>query len=289
MYQNNINKQQINYQTYMMLLDHAKQFDYVSDKKQFLKNISPFEHKLVLLTSKRPYDVLTYLDELDLKFTRQVLKELTYQEISRILQLFNSEDKKRFYTNFSDLSLVNQFITQDKNAHEHIDDLTFERKVELINSSNVKTVEATEKVYESMNENEKDNVSNYVNNVEAKTALNVVESYSDSEVSLDDNIDIQNNDKAPDFNEVINEQIENSIVDEPQEDLEVEKPQKTEEVKKEEKDQNGDKKEIINNLDLFEEEKEKCETEIIKNISEKLQQINSNEPIEEVVENGKTI
>lgn len=130
--------------------EHARLYDTAYDKKEFLKNVSIYEQKIILMNSTKPYDVLNYLDELDLKSSRLLLEELTDDEIKSIIALFSSEDKKKFYATFSDLSLVNQFIVQDKNSSEHIQNLSFERKVELIDSSDKKTKEATSVIYESM-------------------------------------------------------------------------------------------------------------------------------------------
>ena len=58
--------------------EHAKLYDTAYDKKEFLKSVSVHEQKIILMNSSKPYEVLNYLDELDLKSSRLLLEELNY-------------------------------------------------------------------------------------------------------------------------------------------------------------------------------------------------------------------
>ena len=91
----------INYDLIKKVEEHSKKYSSATDKKEFLKNACAYEQKLILMNSSRPYEVLNYLDELDLKSSRLILSELNYVEITKILELFTSEDKKNFYNTFS--------------------------------------------------------------------------------------------------------------------------------------------------------------------------------------------
>lgn len=299
---------EINYETHIKLLEHAKKYDYVSDKKAFLRSVSPYEQRLVLLTSKNPYEVLVYLDELDLKLTRQILNRLTYDEISNVLRLFSSEDKKSFYAHFSDLELVNKFIQQDQNAEKHIENLDFERKVELIDSSNINTVEATEIIYDSMNEKEQDNVSNYITDSDAVSALSKVEDNNENQVSNENNnkdveVNKNTNENQP-SKEQLQEQVEEPMQqkeEQPQEKQEKQDEEKNQDNQKEEIQKNEDnisKKEVLdikdeepnNKTELFHEEMQKCETETIKQIyNNMVNELNPNNLQEQLQEPSKTL
>ena len=173
-------EKEIDYNLIKQIKEHAKNYDLSSDKKEFLKNVSAYEQKLILLESKNPCEVLTYLDELNLKSTKLVLRELTVDEISKILELFTTEDKKRFYNTFSELSVVNEFIMFDKNSSEYIKELSIERKIELMDSSNEKTSEATSIVYESMTPEEKTIAVESITSVDAISVLNNSSEYNNS-------------------------------------------------------------------------------------------------------------
>lgn len=168
--------------------EHAKNYEQVSDKKEFLKNVSAYEQKCILLNSKRPYDVLMYLDELDLQSSRLVISELTYEEISKILELFTSEDKKNFYKSFSDLSLVNEFIKYDNNSSEHIKTLSFDRKVDILESTNKDTVQSSSKLYESMSSEEKTKAVELVTDVHASSVLIDIADNNDKNLDKDNNL-----------------------------------------------------------------------------------------------------
>lgn len=198
MYQNNkfINKNEFSYKDLKSIGEHARKYDSTSDKKNFLKNITPYEQKLVLLQSKNPYEVLMYLDELDMKNSRLVLSNLTSDEIIKIIDMFTSENKKDFYTKFSDLELVNQFMVYDKNALEHIEDLNIERKIGLLNSSDEKTLEATYKVYDSLGKKEKSVVIESVTSADGISALNEATDYKEDKQELENEEKINENNET---------------------------------------------------------------------------------------------
>ena len=231
MQENNIEKE-IRYDEIREMEEHAKKYNEVYDKKEFLKNVSAYEQKIILLNSKKPYEVLNYLDELDLKNTRQILSELSYEEIKDILDLFTTEDKKEFYKNFSDLSLVNQFIVQDKSSSEYIKDLSFDRKVELIDSSNKETVMASAKIYETMPEEERSIVSESISTANSVSVLNEATQYVEnneannsvekSNISEEKNDKIEESSEKKSVEEEIKEEIKEEIVEEAKEKLLVE-------------------------------------------------------------------
>lgn len=166
------NEKEISYEMLKAMQEHAKKYDEAIDKKEFLKGVSAYEQKLILLNSKDPYEVLNYLDELDLKSSRLILSELTYEEISKVLELFTAENKKQFYTTFSDLSLVNQFIIYDTKSSDYIENLSIDRKIKLLDSSNPTTVLATAKIYESIPETERELVVQSLSTADGISALN---------------------------------------------------------------------------------------------------------------------
>ena len=298
MLENQRNIEKYNYEYLKELECHAKNYDFVSDKKEFLKNVSPYEHKIILLHSKNPYEVLNYLDELDIKLTRELLSELTYDEIEDILLLFSSEDKEKFYNTFSDLDLVNQFIVQDENSSEYIDDLSFDRKVELIDASTQETVEATSIVYESIPNEQKEYVSSLVNDSDAVSALSIAE----------DNIDIsknENSNEQHDFDKNVNKDIEfeikKDIIDlkEKQEFKYQEKQEKQTEIVKSDnknlknediKEYNDEKNDINSKISQSSNEKDKslkskdfnqakqnCKNAMINKIKQDIEQKNNNQ------------
>lgn len=113
---------------------------------------------------------------MDLKNTNQLINNLNDQVILELLSLFTSEDKKSFYSRFSDLELLNRFIKFDKNASEHVADLNIDRKVELLNSSDKTLVEASSKVYDTISEDDKEAVLDKVFTVDGISALSEVTS-----------------------------------------------------------------------------------------------------------------
>lgn len=204
MLENQRNIEKYNYEYLKEIERHAKNYDFVSDKKEFLRNVSPYEQKIILLHSKNPYEVLNYLDELDIKQTRKILSELTYDEIEDILLLFSSEDKEKFYSTFSDLELVNQFMVQDERALEYIDDLSIDRKVELIDASNKETIEATSIVYESISDEQKEYVSSLVSDSDAVSALSVAEASFDMSKN-------ESNNENDNYIEEVNQNVQSEI------------------------------------------------------------------------------
>ena len=240
MYPNNkfINKNEFTYDELKKIEDHAKQYDLVSDKKTFLKEITPYEQKIVLLESKNPYEVLMYLDELDMKNSRLVLNNLETYEIINIINMFTSEDKKNFYTKFSDLELVNQFIVYDKNASSHIEDLNIERKIELLNNSDEHTLEATSKVYDSLQEEEKLEVVQSITSAEGSLALSEATDYKEEQQE----IKVQDQEIKNELNEIEKNQLE-----------------KEEEIKNQDQEQ----KEEVQKLEIKEEEKESIMNEFL--------------------------
>ena len=254
MYQENklINKNEFSYEDLKLMEEHAKKYDMVSDKKNFLKSITPYEQKLVLLHTTDPYEVLNYLDELDLKNSRIILSNLEYHEISKIIGLLNSDDKKRFYATFSDLDLVNKFIAYDKNASDHIENLTLDRKVEILNSTDSKTEEAATKIYDSINEEDKEVVVESVSSVEAKVAL-------DNVVSSDESHEI-NNEETNIKEEAREQEKEEEKEEEPKEKLEV---FDSEENKEEQFENIVVQEEPSPVLEMFEQAKKDCEQQLI--------------------------
>lgn len=202
-----IKENEFNYAELLQMNEHAKKYDTAEDKKYFLKNISPYEQKLVLLESKNPYEVLKYLEELDLPNTKLILNELNIEEILNISELFTSEDKQNFYNNYSELELVNQFIVNDKNAEQYIAGLNTERKIELLNSSDSKTIEASSKVYESISDEEKSDVIQNITTADGSVALNNVGSYNE-DIS-NENISVeQTSNENTSVEQISNENVE---------------------------------------------------------------------------------
>lgn len=303
MNENILISQGMSYEYLKRLEEHSKLYDFVPDKKSFLRSIIPYEQKLVLLNSSDPYEVLNYLDELDNKATRKILNELTYDEIKKVISLFNSEDKKAFYSHYSDLDLVNQFIVHDKNASEYIDDLTFNRKVDLIDSSNSKTIEATSKVYETMSEEQQDIVSDFVTESSAVSNLSTVEAQAENnsieEVVEENNSleQVENNQVEQLINETIEEKIEEKLEEQVEEKLEKEQQPELKEEKIEIKPEQKEEplineQEVVQELEiddeaetinLFQQEKQKNELSFINKIKNELI---SKEVTEPVIENS---
>ena len=251
MEERNIEKS-INYDEIKQMEEHAKKYEDAFDKKDFLRNISAYEQKIILLNSQHPYEVLNYLDELDLKNSRQILSELNFDEIKNILELFTAEDKKDFYKSFSDLSLVNQFIVQDKASSNYIKDLSFDRKVDLIDSSNKETVMASAKIYETMPEEERIVVAESVTTSNSISTLSEAAGYVESNeinsdvVKLDsttnesnelDNLNENELMKVEETNKEIIEEVKDELMDKmlKSEQLEEQQENKKEELTPEEK------------------------------------------------------
>lgn len=237
------NLKEVDYNIIRQIEEHAKKYDECSDKKEFLRNISPYEQKVILLNSKRPYEVLSFLDELDLENSRLVVNGLTNEEITKILELFTSEDKKNFYKFFSDLSLVNQFIKYDSNSSEHIKTLSFDRKVDILESAKKETVQSSSKIYESMSLEEQSQAIELVTDADASVALSqVIDSgvnNSLSEYNLNNELQSENLEGKTDVELVINDK---ELV---QEEIEEEtKEQEREEELKEEKEEKEESEEI---------------------------------------------
>lgn len=175
-----IDENELSYEQVLRIREHAMGYNIASDKKEFLKSVGAYEQKLILLQSVRPYEVLEYLSQIDLETSRVVLDSLNQDEINKIVQLFTSDDKERLYNNFSELSLVNKFISCDKNASKYVTDLTIDRKIELLNSSDKETAVASSKVYESIPDEQKHIVADKVNTLDGSIALDKASSYIES-------------------------------------------------------------------------------------------------------------
>ncbi len=218
---------EINYALIRKIEEHARKYNDATDKKDFLRNVCAYEQKVILMNSTNPYEVLNYLDELDIESSRLILDELAYDEISKIISLFTSEDKEKFYSNFSNLELVNQFIMQDKNSLEYVSDLSIPRKVELIDSSNSETVLASSILYESIPENERQQVSDSLTNADAVSALSKTSAYKEdtiiNELKSEQSEDIVDNKTITEqyveeileeeFDEKLEEQLREKIID----------------------------------------------------------------------------
>lgn len=278
--------------TIKKIRDHAKLYETVYDKKEFLKNVSPYEQKIILMNSQKPYEVLNYLDELDLKSSRLLLEQLNNDEIRSIIELFTSEDKKKFYATFSDLSLVNQFIIQDKNSSQHVENLSFERKVELIDSSDKETQEATSVIYESMPYEERVSAAEKVTDIDASYVLESTYVYKETQQEFDNTLDQQSTIESQ---EEIVEQVQEETV-EIQEELQdvqenlKEQTQKDQqeiidkkledpsiEVQDEQISMYDKATEVIENdsiiLENFQQERNKCEQQEISNLINKVNQV----------------
>ena len=163
-----------NYNDLAQMQERARKIDYEPDKKNFLKTLNPLEQKMALFYSKRPYDIINYLDTLNSKETNLMLNELNNEEISKLLEQFTAEDKKNFYSTFSNSVLVNRFISNDKQAFTHVDELDLERKIELLDSSKVATEKATEKIYDSLSTDEKKEVETKITSTEGSLVVDKV-------------------------------------------------------------------------------------------------------------------
>ena len=71
-----INENELSYEEINKIKQHAKQYDSVADKKEFLRSAGAYEQKIILLESKRPYEVLNYLSELGLQTSKLILNSL---------------------------------------------------------------------------------------------------------------------------------------------------------------------------------------------------------------------
>lgn len=179
---------------------HANRYDSAPDKKDFLKNVCAYEQKIILLNSKNPYEVLNYMQELDLESSRLVLDELNYEEIKNLLELFTSEHKKMFYNSFSSLELVNSFITCDKKSYEYVKNLSFNRKIDLLKNSKKETIQATTELYDSMSTVEKK---------EAEQAISF-ESSAQASHTLSEVVDGSENYQTENLDELVIEKIDNA-------------------------------------------------------------------------------
>ena len=193
-----------------------------------------YEQKIILLNSKKPYEVLNYMQELDLKSSRLVLDELNYEEIKGLLELFTSEDKKMFYNSFSSLELVNNFITCDKKSYEYVKDLPFDRKISLLKNSKKETIQATTELYDSMSSVEKK---------EAEQTISF-ESSAEASLSLSEMIDSSENYQTVNLDEVTVEKTDN--VEEPLEN-------NLDKVEELDENTNTEKEQELENLELLKE------------------------------------
>lgn len=286
----------IDFETIKQIREHANLYDSAYDKKEFLKNVSVHEQKIILMNSGKPYEVLSYLDELDLKSSRLLLEELNYDEIKHIISLFSAEDKKRFYATFSDLSLVNQFISQDKNSQQHVQNLSFERKVDLIDSSDKQTQVATSVIYESMPLEERVSAVEKVTDVDAMYALEGTDAYSETqtqtsvestEQQAEQPVQVQEQSEVQQQEQVSEEKAEEKLLEEkeePKEKPEEEKPEEEleKEIPVEEQvlEETSQEVSIDGDLDVlqeFQQERNRCEQQEILNLINQNQQVISEE------------
>ena len=193
------NEKEIDYGILKLIKEHSKKYDAAHDKKQFLKDVCAYEQKLILLNSDSPCDVLMYLAEIDTKATNLVINELTNQEILKILDSFTTEDKSYFYSNFKNLSLVNRFLTKDENSFLHIKDLSFDRKINLINSSNENTSSSASNIYDTLSNEEKEYVEEN----------DLISDYSESQVLYND-VEEESQLELPIFEPIREEEAENT-------------------------------------------------------------------------------
>lgn len=288
----------IDSETMQKIREHANLYDSAYDKKEFLKNVSVHEQKIILMNSSKPYEVLNYLDELDLKSSRLLLEELNYDEIKHIISLFSAEDKKRFYATFSDLSLVNQFISQDKNSHVHVQNLSFDRKVDLIDSSDKQTEVATSVIYESMPYEERVSAAEKVTDVNASYTLESTAVYNETQETVSNEEQQTTETEQVQGKQVQQEEQKEQVQEqpEPKQEEKTEKEEKKEEAKQEEKEHPEEaEEELVNEeqsdianlsssqevtqesaldvLEQFQEERNKCEKQEIINLINQNQQI----------------
>ena len=284
--------------TMKKIREHANLYDSSYDKKEFLKNVSVHEQKIILMNSSKPYEVLNYLDELDLKSSRLLLEELNYDEIKHIISLFSAEDKKRFYATFSDLSLVNQFISQDKNSHVYVQNLSFDRKLDLIDSSDKQTEVATSVIYESMPYEERVSAAEKVTDVNASYTLESTAVYNETQETLSNEEQQTTETEQVQGKQVQQEEQKEQVQEqpEPEQEEKTEKEEKKEEAKQEEKEHPEEaEEELVNEeqsdianlsssqevtqesaldvLEQFQEERNKCEKQEIINLINQNQQI----------------
>lgn len=290
---NELNSQKfIDSQTMKEIREHATLYDRAYDKKEFLRNVSVHEQKIILMNSSKPYEVLNYLDELDLKSSRLLLEELNFEEINHIISLFSSEDKKRFYASFSDLSLVNQFIVQDKNSQQHVQNLSFERKVDLIDSSDKQTQVATSVIYESMPLEERVSAAEKVTDVDAMYALEGTVAYSETqtqtsveptEQQAEQPVEVQEQSEVQQQEHVQEEKAQEKLSEEKEEPKEKPEEEKTKEelekeipVEEQALEETSQEVTVGSDLDVLEEfqqERNRCEQQEILNLINQNQQV----------------
>lgn len=152
------NEKEIDYNTLRLIQKHSQLYFSSNDKKEFLKNVCAYEQKLILLQSQNPCEVLMFLAEIDTISTNMVIEELTNEEIIDLLEKFSAEDKKSFYSRFPNLAIVNRFILKDENSSEHVKDLSFERKSELLDTTKEETMPSATTIYQSLTTEEKQEV-----------------------------------------------------------------------------------------------------------------------------------
>lgn len=221
-----------NYNDLEQMQEKAKKIDYETDKKNFLRTMSPLEQKMALFYSRRPYDIINYLDSLNYKETNMMLNELTNEEISKLLEQFTAEDKKNFYSTFSNSVLVNKFIANDKQAFTHIDDLNLERKIELLDSSKVSTKKATEEIYDSLSSEEKIEVESKITSTEGSLMVDNLMEIEENQLENGLLEEIPSEQTLVNEQELQNEEFEEKIQEEREERKE-EKQEKKEEIQAE--------------------------------------------------------
>lgn len=261
-----MNNRYYDYNDLNRMQEKTKKIDFEPDKKNFLKSMTPLEQKMALFYSSRPYEIINYLDCLNYEETNLMLSELNNEEISKLLERFNAEDKRNFYSTFSNSALVNKFISNDKNAFNHVDKLDFERKIELLDSSKVSTTKATEEIYDSLSVEEKKEVETKITSTEGSLVVdNVIEN---SAKDLENTILEEIESEKPQLNNQEERQHEEQ---QPQEENQEEHKKELQEQKEEKiEDQQEEKIEDQNLLNEFQKSKEDCEIEIIASIKQNL-------------------
>ena len=217
-----MNEKYYNYNDLEQMQEKAKKIDSESDKKNFLREMNPLEQKMALFSTKRPYDIINYLNSFDYKETNMMLNELTNEEILQLLELFTAEDKKNFYSTFSNSMLVNKFIANDKQAFTHVDELDLERKIELLDSSKKDTQEASKEIYNSLSVDEKELVEDKITTLEGSLAIENIIQTSENNVENDLIVEAEKLQEP----EIVKEELQQ---EEQQESKEKEKPKDVQE------------------------------------------------------------
>ncbi len=244
-----IDEKHIDKELVKSIKEHAKKYDETPNKREFLKGISAYEQKVVLLTTSHPCDVLRYLSEFDTKTTKLVLDSLDSGDILNILEKFTLDDKSWFYEHFPNMEVVNKFITHDDSSKSHVEALPLERKVEILATSTKETHEASKEVYNSLSDSDMKEISN-----NDTIPDNVVDKINElhEEKNNSEAINVEN--IIPVVAEVVDE-LTDKIDDTIEEQLEEtkEEPKEVEEPKQEEQLTTNNQELVNNNPESLEE------------------------------------